>query len=199
MFFYEILQKSVNHTISLSIALAVVLPSFFMIICIFMSNKCIRNNFELILVKMLYLLQWLNGSIMVIQKFLVKLRLWFFTEDIIKMYLWDDKQERKIHEDFQQDEQQTRTNQKKVNKVDLSMKFSWNKQPKQHLHVSMSMWNKQVGLEQSMSTRSTTLHGPYRSMEEITLHGGENMLAWLLTWSQTKTNLACSLWKELIR
>jgi outer membrane receptor for ferrienterochelin and colicin len=119
-------------------------------------------------------------------------------EDRIKMYLWDDKQERKIHDDFQQDEQQARTNQKKVNKVDLNMKLNWNKQPKQHQHVSMSMWNKQVGVEQNMSTRSTTLHGPCRSMEETTLHGGENMLAWMLTWSQTNQIFLAHYEKSLL-
>ncbi len=158
----------------------------------------ITLNFELILVKILYLMQWLNGSIMVIQKFLVKLWLWFLTEDKIKMYLWDDKQERKIHEDFQQDEQQARTKQKEANKVDLNMKLSWNRQPKQHQHVSMSMWNKQVGVKQSMSTRSTTLHGPYRSMEETTSHGGENMLTWLLTWWQTNQILLAHYEKSLL-
>lgn len=56
----------------------------------------------------------------------------------------------------------------------------------------MSMWNKQFGVEQSMSTRSTTLHGPYRSMEETTLHGGENMLT-IVHMITNKSNLAGSL------
>jgi hypothetical protein len=35
-------------------------------------------------------------------------------------------------------------------------------------------------------------------MEETTLHGGENMLAWLLTWSQTKQILFAHYEKSLL-